>query len=420
MFFADLHIHSKFSRATSKEMNLETIEQWAQIKGIKVIGTGDFTHPEWLKEIGEKLTEEGNGLLRLKEKYKLQVPESCRENIFFILSSEISCIYQKDGKLRKIHLLVLSPSLKDVTKINHALSQVGSLISDGRPILGIDGKELMKIIMEISPASLVIPAHAWTPHFSVFGSQSGFDSLEECFEELSPYIYAIETGLSSDPRMNWRLSKLDSITLISNSDAHSPSKIGREANIFDTELSFEGITEAIKTKKGFLGTVEFFPEEGKYHYDGHRVCGVRLSPKETIQRNYLCPLCGKRVTVGVMHRVEVLADRQEGFNPPQAIPYKSIIPLQEIMAEINNTSSQSKTVSNLYFKAINNLGSEYDILLNKKLTDIEKFNETLAEAIERVREGKIIVEPGYDGEYGKIKVFGKPSQKNNKGQKLLF
>ncbi len=420
MFFADLHIHSKFSRATSKEMNLETIEQWAQIKGIKVIGTGDFTHPEWLKEIGEKLTEEGNGLLRLKEKYKLQVPESCRENIFFILSSEISCIYQKDGKLRKIHLLVLSPSLKDVTKINHALSQVGSLISDGRPILGIDGKELMKIIMEISPASLVIPAHAWTPHFSVFGSQSGFDSLEECFEELSPYIYAIETGLSSDPRMNWRLSKLDSITLISNSDAHSPSKIGREANIFDTELSFEGITEAIKTKKGFLGTVEFFPEEGKYHYDGHRVCGVRLSPKETIQRNYLCPLCGKRVTVGVMHRVEVLADRQEGFNPPQAIPYKSIIPLQEIMAEINNTSSQSKTLSNLYFKAINNLGSEYDILLNRKLTDIEKFNETLAEAIERVREGKIIVEPGYDGEYGKIKVFGKPSQKNNKGQKLLF
>ncbi len=420
MFFADLHIHSKFSRATSKEMNLETIEQWAQIKGIKVIGTGDFTHPEWLKEIGEKLTEEGNGLLRLKEKYKLQVPESCRDHVFFILSSEISCIYQKDGKLRKIHLLVLSPSLKDVTKINHALSQVGSLISDGRPILGIDGKELMKIIMEISPASLVIPAHAWTPHFSVFGSQSGFDSLEECFEELSPYIYAIETGLSSDPRMNWRLSKLDSITLISNSDAHSPSKIGREANIFDTELSFEGITEAIKTKKGFLGTVEFFPEEGKYHYDGHRVCGVRLSPKETIQRNYLCPLCGKRVTVGVMHRVEVLADRQEGFNPPQAIPYKSIIPLQEIMAEINNTSSQSKTLSNLYFKAINNLGSEYDILLNKKLTDIEKFNETLAEAIERVREGKIIVEPGYDGEYGKIKVFGKPSQKNNKGQKLLF
>lgn len=420
MFFADLHIHSKFSRATSKEMNLETIEQWAQIKGIKVIGTGDFTHPEWLKEIGEKLTEEGNGLLRLKEKYKLQIPESCREDVFFILSSEISCIYQKNGKLRKIHLLILSPSLKDVTKINHALSLIGSLISDGRPILGIDGKELMKIIMDISSDSLIIPAHAWTPHFSVFGSQSGFDSIEECFEELSPYIYAIETGLSSDPRMNWRLSKLDSITLISNSDAHSPSKIGREANIFDTELSFEGITEAIKTKKGFLGTVEFFPEEGKYHYDGHRVCGVRLSPKETIKRNYLCPLCGKRVTVGVMHRVEVLADRQEGFKPPQAIPYKSIIPLQEIMAEINNTSVQSKTLSNLYFKAINNLGSEYDILLNKKLTDIEKFNETLAEAIERVREGKITVEPGYDGEYGKIKVFGKPSPKNNKGQKLLF
>lgn len=420
MFFGDLHIHSKFSRATSKEMNLETIEQWAQIKGIKVIGTGDFTHLEWLKEISEKLTEEGNGLLRLKDKYKLQVPESCRQEVFFVLSSEISCIYQKNGKLRKIHLLVLSPSIKDVTKINHALSKIGSLMSDGRPILGIDAKELMKIILEISPSSMIIPAHAWTPHFSVFGSQSGFHSIEECFEELTSYIYAIETGLSSDPPMNWRLSKLDGITLISNSDAHSPSKIGREANIFDTELSYKGITEAIRTKKGFLGTVEFFPEEGKYHYDGHRACQVRLSPKETIKRNYLCPVCGKRVTVGVMHRVEVLADRKEGFKPPQAIPYKSIIPLQEIIAEINNTSTQSKGVLNFYFKAINNLGSEFHILLTKNLSEIEKFNESLAEAIDRVRKCKISVEPGYDGEYGKIKVFGKPSFENEKGQKLLF
>lgn len=262
MFYADLHIHSKFSRATSKDMSLETIEQWAQLKGIKLIGTGDFTHPQWLKEIELKLHEEGNGLLTLKKEYRLDVPDSCKEEIFFILSTEISCIYQKNGKLRKVHLVILSPSLKDVTKINYALSQMGSLGSDGRPILGIDAKEAMKIILEISNTTMIIPAHAWTPHFSVFGSHSGFDSLEECFEDLTPYIYAIETGLSSDPPMNWRLSKLDRVTLISNSDAHSPAKIGREANIFDTELNYKAITESIKTGKGFLGTVEFFPEEG--------------------------------------------------------------------------------------------------------------------------------------------------------------
>lgn len=420
MFYADLHIHSKFSRATSKDMNLETIEQWAQIKGIKLIGTGDFTHPQWIKEIEKNLHDEGNGLFTLKRQYKKDVPESCRERVFFILSSEISCIYQKNGKLRKIHLVILSPSLKDVSKINHALTQIGSLISDGRPILGVDAKELTKIVLELSPESLVIPAHAWTPHFSIFGSQSGFDSIEECFEELTPYIYAIETGLSSDPRMNWRLSKLDKIILISNSDAHSPAKIGREANMFDTEISYKAIIEAIKTGKGFLGTVEFFPEEGKYHYDGHRACGIRLSPRETIKRNYLCPVCGKKVTVGVMHRVEILADREEGIKPPQALPFKSIIPLQEIIAEINKSSTQSKSVSNLYLKAIHNLGSEYSILLTKDLKEIEKFNELLAEAVDRMRRGKIAVEPGYDGEYGKIKVFGEPFELSIKGQALLF
>lgn len=420
MFYADLHIHSKFSRATSKDMNLETIEQWAQIKGIKLIGTGDFSHPEWLREIEKKLNEEGNGLFSLKKQYKLEVPEACRREIFFILSSEISCIYQKNEKLRKIHLLVLSPSLRDVTKINHALAHIGSLISDGRPILGIDAKELVKIILELSPESMIIPAHAWTPHFSIFGSQSGFDSIEECFEELTPYIYAIETGLSSDPPMNWRLSKLDSILLISNSDAHSPAKIGREANIFDVELNYKDITEAIKTGKGFLGTVEFFPEEGKYHYDGHRVCGIRLSPKETIKRNYLCPVCGKKVTIGVMHRVELLSDRKEGFKPPQAFPFRSIIPLPEIIAEINKTSIQSKAVSNHYIKAINNLGNEYDVILNKNLKEIERFDTMLAEAIDRMRKGTITVEPGYDGEYGKIKVFGENIETIPKGQALLF
>lgn len=420
MFYADLHIHSKFSRATSKDMSLETIEQWAQLKGIKLIGTGDFTHPQWLKEIELKLNEEGNGLLTLKKEYRLDVPDSCKEEIFFILSSEISCIYQKNGKLRKVHLVILSPSLKDATKINYTLSQIGSLVSDGRPILGIDAKEAMKIILEISPATMIIPAHVWTPHFSVFGSQSGFDSLEECFEDLTPYIYAIETGLSSDPPMNWRLSKLDKVTLISNSDAHSPAKIGREANIFDTELNYKAIAESIKTGKGFLGTVEFFPEEGKYHYDGHRICGIRLSPKESIRRNYLCPVCGKKVTIGVMHRVETLADRPEGFKSSKALPFKSIIPLPEIIAEMKNTSTQSKSVFDTYMKVLYKFGSEYDILLHKDLTEIEKFDPKLAEGIVRMRSGKVFVEAGYDGEYGKIKVFGEPAKSNFKGQTILF
>jgi len=278
----------------------------------------------------------------------------------------------------------------------------------------------MKIILEISPESMVIPAHAWTPHFSVFGSQSGFDSIEECFEELSPSIYAIETGLSSDPPMNWRLSKLDNIILISNSDAHSPAKIGREANIFDTELSYKAITDAIKTGKGLLGTVEFFPEEGKYHYDGHRACGVRLSPKETIKRNYLCPVCGKKVTVGVMHRVELLSDREEGFKPAKALPFNSIIPLPEIIAEINNCSTQSKVVFNNYMKTIYKLGSEYHILLSESISEIEKVDLKLAEAIDRMRNGKIFVAPGFDGEYGKIKIFGKKEETVLKGQTILF
>lgn len=417
MFYADLHIHSKFSRATSKDMNLETIEQWAQIKGIQLMATGDFTHPDWLKEIENKLNDEGNGLFTLKNEYRLDVPASCKREIFFILSAEISCIYQKNGKLRKIHLVILSPSIKDVLKINHALSRIGNLSSDGRPILGIDAKEVMKMILELSPQSMVIPAHAWTPHFSIFGSQSGFDTLEECFEELSPYVYAIETGLSSDPPMNWRLSRLDRIILVSNSDAHSPAKIGREANIFDTQLSYDAITEAIRTGKGFLGTVEFFPQEGKYHYDGHRACGVRLSPEETIKASYLCPVCGKKLTVGVMHRVEVIADRPAGFIPSHARPYHSIVPLIEVIAEINNSSSNTKKVFTTYMNLISKLGDEYNILLHKKLNDIGALDSQLRDAIERMRSGRVTVEPGYDGEYGKIKIFGNSIEKE---QTILF
>jgi len=330
-FFADLHIHSRFSRATSKYVSLESLWKWAQIKGISVIGTGDFTHPQWYKELNEKLDINNNNLLKLRDKYKVNsIPDSCVNEVSFMLTTEVSCIYSKNGRVRKIHSLIFVPDFAAASKLSHALSKIGNISSDGRPILGLDAKTLLKIVLDISHETMFVPAHAWTPHFSVFGASSGFDSLEECFDELTPNIYAIETGLSSNPAMNWRLSSLDTITLISNSDAHSPAKIGREANIFDTEISYNAISNAIKTKQGFAGTIEFFPEEGKYHYDGHRSCGVNLSPEETIRHHYLCPVCGKKVTVGVMHRVEKLADREDGFKPSGAPPFYSMIPLPEI------------------------------------------------------------------------------------------
>ncbi len=280
-------------------MSPENLWKWAQLKGITVIGTGDFTHPQWLAELNEALEPLGNGLFTLKKKFRSDdVPDACKADLYFLLSAEISCIYSKNGKTRKVHSIVLSPDFDAAARINSALSKIGNLKSDGRPILGLDAKELLKIVLNESPDSLLIPAHAWTPHFSVFGAVSGFDSLQECYEELTPHIHAIETGLSSDPQMNWRISALDRITLISNSDAHSPAKTGREANIFDTEMSYPAMINALKSGKGFLGTIEFFPEEGKYHYDGHRACSIRLSPQETIKNKYLCPSCGKKLTVG--------------------------------------------------------------------------------------------------------------------------
>ncbi len=406
-FIADLHIHSRYSRATSRDMSPEALWKWAQLKGISVIGTGDFTHPQWLKELKEKLKPEGNGLFSLKRALQTSdVPDSCRAGVFFLLSSEISCIYSKGGKVRKIHSIVLAPNFRDAEKINAALSKVGNLKSDGRPILGLDAKELLRIVMDISPDAMLIPAHAWTPHFSVFGAASGFDSMEECFEELTPHIHALETGLSSDPSMNWRLSSLDGITLISNSDAHSPAKIGREANIFDTGYSYEAITEAIRTRKGFVGTIEFFPEEGKYHYDGHRACGVSLSPKETIKHNYLCPVCGKKVTVGVLHRVEKLADREEGFRPASAPGFHSIIPLTEIIAETLKVGANSRAVGKKYFSLLETLGNEFRILMDCSVDDIEKAGTPeIAEAVSRMRKGEVHIEPGFDGEYGKVKIF---------------
>ncbi|HWR73808.1 MAG TPA: endonuclease Q family protein [Nitrospirota bacterium] len=417
-----MHTHSKYSRATSKDMCPEGLWKWAQMKGINVIGTGDFTHPEWSKELTKKLGPAGEGLFALGKKHRAEdVPASCRADVFFILSTEISCIYSKNGRTRKVHCIVLMPDLAGVERLSSSLAKIGNLRSDGRPILGLDAKLLLQMTLDASPGAMLIPAHIWTPHFSVFGSASGFDSLEECFEELTPHIHALETGLSSDPAMNWRLSSLDRITLVSNSDAHSAAKIGREANIFDTDITYGAMMDSLRTRKGFLGTIEFFPEEGKYHYDGHRACGVSLTPKETVKHGFLCPVCGGKLTVGVMHRVERLADRKEGSRPEGAPGYTSIIPLPELIAEAMKVGANSKKVGALYRAMLEQLGNEFRILLDVPLTEIELASSPLlAEAIGRMREGKVNIEPGYDGEYGKIKIFGKAEKKVRKGQMKLI
>ena len=421
-FIADLHIHSRYSRATSKDMSPESIGKWAQLKGITVIGTGDFTHPQWFKELREKLEPAGNGLFRLKKDYQENdVPAACSSDVLFMLSAEISSIYRKEGKTRKIHSIIFVPDVSDAARLNAALSKIGNLTADGRPILGLDAKELLKIVLDSSPGAMLVPAHAWTPHFSVFGAVSGFDSLEECFEELTPHIYAIETGLSSDPPMNRRLSALDTITLLSNSDAHSPAKIGREANMFDADISYPSMMAAVKTRKGFLGTIEFFPEEGKYHFDGHRPCGVRLSPKETVRHQYACPVCGKKVTVGVMHRVEKLSDRENGNNLSDALPFHSIIPLPEIIAETLSVGVNSKKVSEQYRSLLQKLGNEFSILMNTPLEDIESASSPLLrEAVSRMRSGNVQIAPGYDGEFGTITIFGEGERNKIGGQTTLF
>ena len=421
-FITDFHVHSKYSRATSPDMSPGGLWRWSQLKGVTVIGTGDFTHPRWLAELQEKLEPAAEGLFSLKKEFRPDtVPESCKTDISFILSAEISCIYRKHDKTRKVHCIVIAPTFDDAMKINKQLSLVGNLSADGRPILGLDAKDLLKIVIRESSEAMLIPAHIWTPHFSVFGAVSGFDSLEECFEELTPHIYALETGLSSDPSMNWRLSALDSLTLISNSDAHSPRKLGREANILETEISYASILSALKTRKGFSGTIEFYPEEGKYHADGHRDCGVCLSPEETIRHNYLCPVCGRKVTVGVLHRVVKLADRQDGFRPEGAPSYRSIIPLEEIIAETRNVGVNSKAVEKVYTTLLEDHGNEFRILLEVPVEDIEASGfPRIAEALARMRENRIYIAAGYDGEFGKIKIFEEVKRKEVRGQEPLF
>ncbi len=376
-------------------MDITHLADWAKIKGISLLGTGDFTHPQWLAELEEKLEETEYGIFR-------------HRGVDFMLTAEVSSIYFKAGRTRKVHNILFAPTFAAAKEINRTLSEYGSLSSDGRPILSLDCAHLAKKLFEMSPDIVIIPSHAWTPHFSVFGSNSGFDSPEECFEDQTDKIFSIETGLSSDPAMNWRWSKLDRFCLISNSDSHSPAKIGREANVFREKINYKDLIQILKTKDKmrFLYTVEFFPEEGKYHWDGHRMCGTRLSPQEAKRLNNRCPKCGKPITIGVMHRLEGLADRKEGFALDSSPSYKSMVPLAEIIGDALGLSADSATAAREYSQLIKSLGSEFHILLEMPDAELmEKCPPKIAKGIINVRRGSLEVTPGYDGEYGKVKIF---------------
>lgn len=408
-FIADFHIHSKYSRATSRDMDIEHLADWARLKGIKLLGSGDFTHHLWLEELKSHLESQNNGLFIYKD-------------INFILTTEVSSIYSKKGKTYRIHNIIFAPSFKIVDQINHHLSSIGNLASDGRPILGLDAAELARIVFDIDPNCMIVCSHIWTPWFSVFGSMSGFDRIEDCFEDQTKNIYALETGLSSDPSMNWRLSALDRFSLISNSDSHSPSKIGREANVFDCKLDYNEIVDVLKKKdkKRFLYTIEFFPEEGKYHYDGHRLCNVRFSPQESREHKNRCPKCGRPLTIGVMNRVEQLADRDQGFVPENAIPFRNLIPLDEIIAAAKGLGKGTQAVEKEYFSIISKFGNEFEVLVNAPKEDLKKsINPRIADGILRVREGRVKILPGFDGEYGRIKIFDIDDKKSDSGEKQM-
>jgi len=400
-FFADLHIHSKYSRATSSQMDLEGISEMAKLKGIKLMGTGDFTHPIWFATLKENISTIGNGLFMFN-------------NIYFILTCEVSNIYVKNGKLRKIHNIIITPSLDSAEKVADFLSRYGKTESDGRPILSLDSDRMFERIMEIDERNYLIAAHVWTPWFSLFGSKSGFDSIEECFGEHSQKILALETGLSSDPEMNWMWSKIDNFTLVSNSDAHSPANIGREANCFDCEMDYDTITHVIKegdTDK-FLFTIEFFPEEGKYHFDGHRRCDISMHPNEAKSKGNICPRCGRPLTIGVLHRVMELSDRDFGYKPEGKIPFKKVVPLMEIIALAVEHGKGTKTVERKYRELISRLGTEFEILLDVEYEDIKRVTDgSIADGILKVRKGEVEVKAGYDGVFGDVSILGSKEEK---------
>ena len=406
MYIADFHIHSKYSRATSKDMELDGLTKWAKYKGIDILGTGDITHFYWFHELKRNLKETDRfGIYNYK-------------GVDFILTGEVCNIFEYKGMTKKIHNIIFLSSFEKTEKFNRIIERFGDLNSDGRPILQLEAKELLRIVKEVDDFGFIVPAHIWTPHFSLFGSNSGFDDIEECFGDLTEEIFALETGLSSDPEMNWRVSKLDRFSLISNSDAHSPSKIGREANIFYEKFDFKELIEILKNKK-FEMTVEYFPEEGKYHYDGHRNCKVCLSPEETKKNNYICPVCGKKLTIGVMHRVETLSDRKNNEKPQKYVPFKKIVPLDQIIASIMNKELTSQIVQKTYFEIINRVGPEFDIFLKIDENELEdKIEKKVLEGIKNVKKGNVIIKPGYDGEFGKVEI--KIDLSESKEQETLF
>ena len=425
-FIADLHVHSYLSRATSKSCVLEGFHEWAQHKGVRVVGTGDFTHPAWFEELREKLAESAPGLYRLRPDLAApvdeRVPESCRGPVDFMITGEISSIYKRDGCVRKVHSLLFVPDLDTAAKINARLDALGNVKSDGRPILGLDPRDLLEITLEASPDACLIPAHVWTPWFSMLGSKSGFDSPQECFGDLSAHIFAAETGLSSDPPMNWRVSAMDPLCLVSNSDLHSPAKMGRNANVFLCDPDYFAMRDALRAKDPARcgGTIDLFPEEGKYHYDGHRKCGVCLEPEQSLALDGLCPECGKPLVLGVLHRAVKLADRPKGGKPDTALPCRYVIPLPEILAEIFSCGAATKKVTNAYFGLLRSLGPELRILLELDPDDIQRQEPLLAEAIRRLRAEQVIKQPGYDGEYGVIHVFAEGEKERLQGQRVLF
>jgi uncharacterized protein (TIGR00375 family) len=391
-FFADLHIHSRYSRATSKKMDLVGISESAKLKGISLMGTGDFTHPIWYVELKENLSPVGNGLFEFN-------------GIHFVLSCEVNNIYTRGGRLRKVHNIIFTPNLESADRISDYLSRYGKVESDGRPILSLDSERMFERILQIDERNVLIPAHVWTPWFSLFGSKSGFDSIEECFGDLTSHVFALETGLSSDPAMNWMWSDIDRFSLVSNSDAHSPINIGREANCFACDLDYDSVMRTIKNgdPESFLFTVEFFPEEGKYHFDGHRACDVSLHPDESRAHENRCPHCGRPLTLGVLHRIIELSDREYGVTPRGKVPFKKLVPLVEIIGLTLGLGKETKTVERKYRDLISRLGPEFEILLNVAYEDIQKVSDSsIAEGIKRVREEKIAVTPGYDGVFGEV------------------
>lgn len=419
MYIGDLHIHSRYSRATSRDCTPEYLDFWAAKKGIDIVGTGDFTHPAWREELAEKLEPAEDGLYVLKKEYRL--PNAPARRPRFVVTGEISSIYKKNDRVRKVHSLLLLPGLEAADTLARRLELIGNIHSDGRPILGLPCRDLLEIMLETVPGGIYVPAHIWTPHFSLFGAFSGFDSMEECFEDLTPHIHALETGLSSDPPMNWRVSALDSFYLISNSDAHSPAKLGREANLFDIELSYQGLADAVQKGKGLAGTIEFFPEEGKYHFDGHRKCGLCVSPSQTAEYGNKCPICGKKITVGVLNRVEQLADRQEGFVLPGSRPFESLVPLLEVIGASTGISSAGKKAMEQYEHLTTVLGTEFDILRRIPIEDIKNAaGPLIAEGIDRLRKGQVERAPGFDGEYGKIGILTPEDISSLEGQMSLF